>query len=126
MARTSEQVREMGEHGRLPSSIRWENCGWAARQLAEALGWGIDWVVDEEEYQLGDGETPPDEVWGIVISDADGTPLESLWSIGLRAYDDEAQRVYKTGLVEDLCQCALETFANEIAADRAAHTFQTL
>ncbi len=52
-----------------------------AEKTAEALGWSVDWVHDEEAYDSGDSDHEPSEVLGAVLKDQDGEQLESLWSI---------------------------------------------
>lgn len=54
-----------------------------AEQYAFDHDWRVDWVVDPEPYEMGDAEDEvPKEVFGAVLYDAAGKPLDSLWGIG--------------------------------------------
>lgn len=53
-----------------------------AEAIAASLGWDVDWEIDEEEYDLGDEEEMPGEVYSAMLRDEDGKVIESLGSIG--------------------------------------------
>lgn len=52
-----------------------------AEAIASSLGWSVDWEIDEEEYQLGDEEDEPSEVFVAVLRDEDGESMEVLGGI---------------------------------------------
>lgn len=86
---------------------------------AEARGFETEWVWDEEEYQLGDDETPPDEVLGCIVTAPNGEE-DSLWGVCDPTHD------YCRVVAAELAAEVLGEIKRKEANDATAHNYQAL
>lgn len=89
-------------------------------KMAENLGWRLVWEHDEGGYQLGDCESPPNEVLCCCLEDENGLPLAALG--GIADPDRESALEVERELIEE----ALLDRAERSYNDRTFHNWMAL